>query len=221
MEISEIRVKPIENASDRLKAYCSITIDGCFVVRDLKIIEGASGLFVAMPSRKLAARCRKCGSKNHLRARFCNDCGSKVEGEARPAEGPGRNKLHADIAHPINAPCREFIQSRVIEEYQVEMKRAEEPGYDGSAYDDEDYADEPAEPDQGKADAPESGSPYEELIEGLKSDAARAEPVQAEVTKVEPPACPKPAPPPAESGAKVPNDSPRPTTGDEFGSGIL
>jgi stage V sporulation protein G len=50
MEITEVKVFAVNE--DRLKAYVSITIDGCFVVRDLKIIEGTGGLFVAMPSKK-------------------------------------------------------------------------------------------------------------------------------------------------------------------------
>ena len=50
MIITEVKVFPVNE--DRLKAYVSITIDHVFVVRDLKIIEGTSGLFVAMPSKK-------------------------------------------------------------------------------------------------------------------------------------------------------------------------
>lgn len=50
MEITEVKVFPVNE--ERLKAYVSITIDGAFVVRDLKIIQGPSGLFVAMPSKK-------------------------------------------------------------------------------------------------------------------------------------------------------------------------
>jgi stage V sporulation protein G len=50
MEITEVKVFPVNE--DRLKAYVSITIDNCFVIRDLKIIEGVGGLFVAMPSKK-------------------------------------------------------------------------------------------------------------------------------------------------------------------------
>lgn len=50
MKITEVKVFPV--SEDRLKAYVSITIDGAFVVRDLKIIQGPSGLFVAMPSKK-------------------------------------------------------------------------------------------------------------------------------------------------------------------------
>lgn len=50
MKITEVKVFPVNE--DRLKAYVSITIDNAFVVRDLKIIQGTSGLFVAMPSKK-------------------------------------------------------------------------------------------------------------------------------------------------------------------------
>lgn len=50
MKITEVKIFP--STEDRLKAYVTITIDGCFVVRDLKIIQGPAGLFVAMPSKK-------------------------------------------------------------------------------------------------------------------------------------------------------------------------
>jgi stage V sporulation protein G len=50
MRITEVKVFPVNE--EKLKAYASITIDDCFVVRDLKIIQGTSGLFVAMPSKK-------------------------------------------------------------------------------------------------------------------------------------------------------------------------
>ncbi len=50
MEITEVKVYPVNE--DRLKAYVTITLDNCFVVRDLKIILGNDGLFVAMPSKK-------------------------------------------------------------------------------------------------------------------------------------------------------------------------
>lgn len=50
MKITEVNVFPVNE--ERLKAYVSITIDDCFVIRDLKVINGHSGLFVAMPSKK-------------------------------------------------------------------------------------------------------------------------------------------------------------------------
>ena len=129
MEITEARIKLINNKDERLKAFCSVTFDNEFVVRDIKIIEGAKGIFVAMPSRKMSDHCEKCGGKNHLRARFCNNCGTAlVENRARK-DAQGRMKLHADIAHPINAECRRKIQEKVTAAFNEEVEKAKEPGY--------------------------------------------------------------------------------------------
>ncbi len=51
MEITEVRVYPVDD-NEKLKAYVTITFEDVFVVRDLKIINGNSGLFVAMPSKR-------------------------------------------------------------------------------------------------------------------------------------------------------------------------
>ena len=141
MEITEVRVKLMEDSDDRLQAFCSITFDDCFVVRDLKIIEGTNGPFVAMPSRKLTSHCPQCGCKNHLRAAHCNQCGLRLKDDRAIRDQEGRAKLYADIAHPINSECREMIQQRVIDEYEAEVDRSQEPGYT-SRYDDEYLDDE-------------------------------------------------------------------------------
>ena len=51
MEITEIKIYPVQE-SGRLKAYATMVFDDCFIVRDLKIIEGDKGLFISMPSRR-------------------------------------------------------------------------------------------------------------------------------------------------------------------------
>ena len=135
MEITEVRIKLMEDNNERLLAFCSITFDDMFVIRDLKIIEGAKGSFVAMPSRKLTDRCGQCGCKNHLRARYCNQCGHKLDEDRATRDADGRAKLHADIAHPINSACREVVQTAIIKAYQEEKERAKMPGY-VSSYDD-------------------------------------------------------------------------------------
>lgn len=56
MKITEIKIYPVEEGG-RLKAYATMVFDDCFIVRDLKVIEGDKGFFVSMPSRK-----RKDGS---------------------------------------------------------------------------------------------------------------------------------------------------------------
>lgn len=50
MKITEVKVILVDE--ERLKAYVSITIDDCFVIKSLKVINGPNGLFVAMPSKK-------------------------------------------------------------------------------------------------------------------------------------------------------------------------
>lgn len=137
MDITEVRIKLMEDPGERLKAFCSITFDNCFVVRDLKIIDGTNGPFVAMPSRKLTSHCSRCGMKNHLRAQYCNQCGATLSQDRMPLDAEGRAKLYADIAHPINSQCREMIQDHVINEFYEEIERSKLPGY-VSRYDDVD-----------------------------------------------------------------------------------
>ena len=129
MEITEVKVKLMKDKTDRLLAFCSITLDGEFVIRDLKIIEGTRGRFVAMPSRKLADKCPRCSGKNHLRAGFCNDCGAKLNPDRAGQDDRGRAKLHADIAHPINQACRERMQAAILKAYEAETERSKQPGY--------------------------------------------------------------------------------------------
>ncbi len=139
MEISEVRVKMVANKDDRLKGFCSMTLDDEFVVRDIKVIEGTGGLFVAMPSRKMSDHCSKCGGKNHLRAKFCNNCGAALQENRAREDAKGRIKLHADIAHPINAECRHKIQDAVVKAFEEEMQKSQEPGYQPVDLDVPDY----------------------------------------------------------------------------------
>jgi stage V sporulation protein G len=115
--------------NERLHAFCSCTLDNQFAVRDLKIIEGAKGLFVAMPSRKLVDRCPHCGNKNHLRARYCNQCGGRLDENRAVRDLEGRPKLHADVAHPINPHFRGKLQGAVIDAYYDELELSKQPGY--------------------------------------------------------------------------------------------
>ncbi len=129
MEITEVRVRLVRNRSDRLKAFCSMTLDDEFVVRDIKVIEGEGGYFVAMPSRRMSDHCLKCRGKNYVGARFCNGCGTVLPDPQARRDPRGKAKLHTDIAHPINAKCRRRIQDRLILAYREELERSKQPGY--------------------------------------------------------------------------------------------
>ena len=139
MEISEIRIKLLENQRDKLRAFASLTVDRCVVVRDIKVIEGPSGLFVAMPSRKLMDRCFDCGGKNHLRARYCNDCGARLEEERGDSDVRGRPRLYADIAHPIHQAARDFVQGAILTAYRAEVEQSKQEGYIAQSFEDLDY----------------------------------------------------------------------------------
>src|SRR5215210_958506 len=100
MRLTEIRINLCGGPSSRLKAFCSLTFDNTFVIRDVKLIDGnddsgGTKLFLAMPSRKLTDHCRRCGEKNHLKARFCNGCGGRLD-ENRSLNQPG---MHGGNGH--------------------------------------------------------------------------------------------------------------------------
>lgn len=127
MEITDVRVFLRETSSgSKLKAYATLTLDQCFVVRNVKVIEGAKGLFVAMPSERAKEPCPKCGFRNAVRSHFCNQCGGGLQPQPKPegpSEGSGEPPAeHRDIAHPITIECREKIQRRVLEAYEQVKK---------------------------------------------------------------------------------------------------
>jgi stage V sporulation protein G len=93
MEITEVKVFAAKDGG-RLKAYATVVFDNCFIIRDLKIIEGNKGLFVSMPSRK-----RKDGTfrdivhplnsdtRSSIEQRIIDEFNRMVEsGEALPAD---------------------------------------------------------------------------------------------------------------------------------------
>ncbi|HIC90505.1 MAG TPA: septation regulator SpoVG [Syntrophaceae bacterium] len=78
MEVTEVRVFPV--SEDKLKAYVTITFDDCFVVRDVKVINGNNGLFVAMPSKK-----RKDGSFKDMAHPLNNETRKMIESKVLEA----------------------------------------------------------------------------------------------------------------------------------------
>ena len=122
MNITEVRVFLKESPDKKLKAYVTITFDDCFVVRDLKIIEGTKGLFVAMPSKRAKESCPNCHYKNVLKSKYCNQCGNALEIKEYLKEE--YRSEYKDIAHPITIEAREYIQSEVIKVYNQEVEKS-------------------------------------------------------------------------------------------------
>ena len=127
MEVTEVRVS-LRPGEQRLKAYATVTFDDCFVVRNIKIIEGRQGLFVAMPSHKAKCACTRCAFKNDVGGRFCVQCGSRMPAAAETAapHAPGDTdpSTHRDIAHPVTAEFRNYLQKRVLEVFEAERTKA-------------------------------------------------------------------------------------------------
>jgi len=120
MEITEIRVFPKEGQDKKLKAYTTVTFDDVFVVRNIKVIQGSSALFIAMPSRKMKNSCSKCGFKNEVGSKFCNHCGAEIQKDGRPTVSDAKAE-HRDIAHPITQEFREYLQVKILEAYKKEV----------------------------------------------------------------------------------------------------
>lgn len=209
MEITEAKVKLVSDKADKLQAFCTITIDREFVIRDIKIIKGSRGCFVAMPSRKLMDRCPSCGGKNHLRAAYCNECGGALRQNRISHDVEGRAKLHADIAHPINSACREKLQKRILEAYEKEVDDASRrPDYVLPADDEllvETYhsREEPPAP-WGEEQLAEAEPPESKLVEIAESS--------LEVLETDPT---------GEDTSPALPDSPKDAEADSFSSGIL
>lgn len=130
MEITEVKIFLKESEDKKLKAFATVTFDNAFVVRNVKIIEGTKGLFVAMPSRKMRQSCPKCSFKNAVRSRFCNRCGAAIDIAPQapvqtqdPNDKTVRQSEHRDIAHPITSEFRDYIQKKVIEAYEREKAK--------------------------------------------------------------------------------------------------
>lgn len=138
MKITEVRIFEKESEDRKLRAFATVTFDNCFVVRDIKIIEGTKGCFVAMPSRRIKESCPRCRHRNVVHSKYCNQCGANLEASARPPrplQGEGdrirdRQSEHRDIAHPITTEFREEMQRAVLQAH--ERYKANPPKEGGS-----------------------------------------------------------------------------------------
>ncbi|MBI2411622.1 MAG: septation regulator SpoVG [Deltaproteobacteria bacterium] len=94
MRITEIKVLPVDG-DEKLKAYVTIKLDDCFVVRDMKIIKGTTGYFVAMPAKKM-----KDGTYRDL---------------VHPLDKPTRQKLEELILDEFNKVQRDDVRTSLRE----------------------------------------------------------------------------------------------------------
>lgn len=90
MEITDVRVFPVRD--EKVRAFVSIVFDRCFMVNDIKVIQGKEDLFVSMPSRK------------------------RKNGEFK------------DVAHPLNAETRKWVEERILGAYRAHLAGAPAEG---------------------------------------------------------------------------------------------
>jgi len=114
MEITQVRVFPVEE--DKLKAFVSIIIDDCFVVSDIKIIQGNNGLFISMPSKK-----RKNGTFRDIAHPLNNQTRQRLEeqiiGEYRDMvtnDLTGANLRRLEESLPAEDEAEPLIRDREI-----------------------------------------------------------------------------------------------------------
>ena len=111
MQITDVRVRKATGTETKLKAHCSIVFDNMFVVHDLRVVEGAHGMFVAMPRRKtgegefkdmahpITAEARELIQKTVLEA-YTEAESRETRASARPAE-PTETPESAESAEPV------------------------------------------------------------------------------------------------------------------------
>ncbi len=125
MEITEVRIFLKDSPDKKLKAYATVTFDNAFVVRNIKVIEGTKGVFIAMPSRKIKQPCPKCNFKNEARSKYCNQCGGQLPFVSVPVgqEAMSVSNEQKDIAHPITQSFRDCLQKKVLEAFEQEKTK--------------------------------------------------------------------------------------------------
>ena len=163
MKITEVRIFPTESKDGKLKAFATMTFDDWFVVRNVKVIQGTSGLFVAMPSRKAVDSCPKCSFKNARGSKYCNQCGGALPvNQSQTEEASERQGAHMDIAHPITQDCRVYIQEEILKGYKKEMDKKETEGGSYKPADEKDLNVEKEPAVEEKQEKTPEGVPVEE-----------------------------------------------------------
>lgn len=114
MKITEVRIFPSGPNRDRLVAFASVTLDNCFVIKDISIIQAEGKYILGMPGKRRKIICMTCGRKVSPK-KYCGECGTvmnfKYGSEAEYQHS------HKDLAHPITKECREMIEEAVMKAY--------------------------------------------------------------------------------------------------------
>ena len=114
MEITQVKVFPVEE--ERLKAYVSIVLDDCFLVSDLKVIQGPNGVFVsASDDVPFQDQCLSMTSNAKANIKIID--GNNGLFVSMPSKRR-KNGTFRDIAHPLNRETRERMEKKILSEYE-------------------------------------------------------------------------------------------------------
>jgi len=114
MQITEVKVFPVEE--EKLKAYVTITLDDCFIVRDLKVINGKNGMFVAMPSKKT-----RDGSFKDIAHPLNSDTRREMEQIILAAYQDEMVTGGQDVAHIADAGAAALLASEISANVMMDM----------------------------------------------------------------------------------------------------
>ena len=123
MEITEVDVK-LHQSHDRLRAFCAVVFDDCFVVKDVKVLERSDGsLLLSMPDRELADRCPFCKSQTPYKYVRCGKCGAQLAPDREPVDpDTGRTIRYACVAYPLNMDYRREMERRIFSAYRLAVE---------------------------------------------------------------------------------------------------
>jgi DNA-binding cell septation regulator SpoVG len=119
LRITLVQVVVLPPGEQPLCGYCSVTLNECFVINDLRVLLGPDRLFVGMPSHRQTLLCQKCGHRSQDQARSCNACGAPLCEPAPGGAGAAAavERVPVDIAHPLTSEFRQRLEDAVIAEY--------------------------------------------------------------------------------------------------------
>lgn len=125
MTITDVRVS-LDGTNDRVLVYCSFVIDGCFVVKNAKIVEGNHGRVVSMPNDPFRTKCPNCSKRVPVTDHFCGRCGVDQEDNRAPLDDRGYPRHYADVCHPTTAECRKIIEDALFAAYEKSVSQLKE-----------------------------------------------------------------------------------------------
>jgi len=144
MEITEVKVFPV--SEEKLKAFVSIVLDGCFMVNDIKVIRGKDGLFISMPSRK---------KKN-----------GEFKDVAHPLNNETRQLIEDSVLDEYERILRERGQQPEVGRRRLSVETDESDGFERPPV--------PVRSPEHREAAPESAGPGEQARPASRADAEPA-----------------------------------------------